>query len=238
MKQTVRGILRTTLSPVRNWIAESPSTRDYRLIWYQIRRGGIRRALNWKVYDKRFYEEHIERKTAYYELARLIFRQFQPRSVIDFGCGNGYLLHFLAQKGVAVSGVEGSRAALEFIEEDIRDRVLIHDLTQVIDTGLHDLVISTEVAEHIPKKASATFVRNLGRGASRRIIFTAAKPGQWGDGHINCQPKDFWIELFASCGWIHDQNATEGLVRSVQESQIIMQNLPWLAGNLMVFINQ
>jgi len=108
----------------------------------------------------------------------------QPKSVCDFGCGNGFLLHFLAQRGIEVSGVEGSSDALKFMDNSIRSRILVHDLTEPIETSVHDLVISTEVAEHLPKRAAATFVQNLASSAARSIVFTAAHPGQLGGGHI------------------------------------------------------
>lgn len=231
-----REILKRTTRPLRIWIAESPSTRDTRLIWYQIRTRGLKRVLTRNFYDQWFYEEHVKLKPAYYELAELIFTRFQPKSICDFGCGNGFLLQFLAARGVNVSGVEGSKASLDFMDSSIRNRVQIRNLAEVINTDVYDLVISTEVAEHLPRKASPVLVNNLTRSASRAIVFSAAKPGQWGDGHINCQPKEFWIKLFGSHGWEYDQAATNEFTSAIHRSSEIPEKLPWLIDNFMLFV--
>ena len=217
------------------WIAESPSTRDTRLIWYQLRTRGVKRVITRNFYDEGFYEEHVKLKPAYKELAELIFKRFHPTSVCDFGCGNGFLIQFLAQRGVDVHGIEGSKASLEFMDSDLRERVSIRNLAEVIKTDVHDVVISTEVAEHLPKKSAPVLVENLTRSASRAIVFSAAKPGQWGDGHINCQPKDFWIKLFASRGWSYDRVATDDFTSAIKRSSEISEKLPWLVDNFMLF---
>ena len=220
---------------MRMWIAESPSTRDTRLLWYQLKKRGLRRIFERNVYDESFYQEHVKLKPGYRDLAAIIFAKFHPESVCDFGCGNGFLIQFLAERGVEVSGFEGSAASLDQMEPALRERVRIKDLRQSIESDVHDLVISTEVAEHLPKKASGVLVQNLIRSASRAIVFSAAQPGQWGDGHINCQPKEFWIKLFESQGWSYDEAATSDFTLAVKESIEIPKNLPWIVDNFMLF---
>lgn len=236
MGSKLRELLKQSMRPVRMWIAESPSTRDTRLIWYQLRTYGLRRVLTRSYYDEGFYEAHVKLKPAYQELADLIFARFHPESVCDFGCGNGFLLQFLAERGVKVSGIEGSKASLDFIDSSLRGRVSIRNLAESINTDVYELVISTEVAEHLPKRAAPVLVNNLTGSAARTIVFSAAQPGQWGDGHINCQPKEFWIELFGSRGWNFDQNETNDFSAAIKHSLQIREKLPWLVDNFMVFI--
>lgn len=204
-------------------------------MWYLLKTRGIKRTFNRNVYDEFFYQEHVKLRSGYQELAEIVFAKFHPQSICDFGCGNGYLIQSLAEKGVEVCGFEGSQASLNLMENSLRERVLIRDLSVNIDTNVHDLVISTEVAEHIPKKASTVLVHNLTKSASRAIVFSAAQPGQWGDGHINCQPKEFWIKLFESHGWSYDETATKDFTVAVKGSSEIVKNLPWIVDNFMLF---
>ena len=107
----------------------------------------------------------------------------------------------------------------------------------------YDCAISIEVAEHIPTQFSEKLVENLTNATDNVIIFTAAKPGQGGTGHINCQPKKFWLDLFAKKGfYLH--NDTEKFKKLVKPSKIWNENnnLPYIwehvYGNLMILKKQ
>lgn len=63
-----------------------------------------------------------------------------------------------------------------------------------------DLALSLEVAEHLPAAAADHFVASLTRLASV-ILFSAAIPDQGGEGHLNEQWPDYWVERFAAHGF-------------------------------------
>jgi SAM-dependent methyltransferase len=221
---------------LRAWVAASPSTRDPRLIRHQIRRHGLRSVLfKSYLYDESFFRADEQFRCGYVQLADLIFEWAQPASAADFGCGRGFLVEYLARKGVDVTGIEVSPAALKFVDPGTRSRIQIRDLTKRHDVGAFDLAVSVEVAEHLPKRASQTFVQNLTRAAKKNIVFSAAKPGQWGAGHINCQPQSFWIRLFEQQGWRYDESASESFSRGVQGSGALIDAAPWLIENFMLF---
>jgi hypothetical protein len=228
------GLL-TAMRHPRRWIAESPSTRDPRLLMYLVRTRGLRVALGRGELGDEFFEGHVALKHGYVELAKLVSMWAQPESACDLGCGNGYIISALAEQGVEVQGVDSSPSVLRFVSDDIRERIAIRDLSQPQQLGLFDLVISTEVAEHLPKHAAGTFVGNVARHARQRVFFTAAQPGQWGDGHINCQPQKYWIDLFAAEGLEYDPGASARLADDARTSESISQSLPWLLDNIMAF---
>lgn len=68
--------------------------------------------------------------------------------------------------------------------------------------GPADLVTCWEVAEHLPEASADRFVESLASlvAPGGRLVFTAAAPGQPGHGHINCQPKAYWIEKLSLAG--------------------------------------
>ena len=225
-------------SKMRAWVDESPSTRDYRLFLFLVRERGfqyIRHSFTKNQYDDDFYADLAASRAGYENLAKLIYATFEPTSVCDFGCGNGFLLEYFYNRGSAVLGVEGSENSLAFIDPVLKDKIEIRDLSQIHKIGQFELVISLEVAEHIPKKYSKNFIANLAGTASKHILFSAARPGQWGDGHINCQPKQFWIELLQEEGWSFDEQATGSFTAADRSDNVIVESMPWSLDNFAVF---
>jgi hypothetical protein len=79
-----------------------------------------------------------------------------------------------------------------------------------------DIACCFEVAEHLAPDLGDRLVAFLcGLGAT--IIFTAAPPGQGGDGHINEQRQSYWRERFASHGYTVNINAADGLATEMAE---------------------
>lgn len=226
-------------SPLYDWINESPSTRSIHLITFSMKKYGIinalRSLLTGDYYNDVFYEEHLGIKDGYKSLADFIYEKYPTiESVVDFGCGNAYLISFLKQKRVAVAGVDFSTKNKKYLDVEIIENIIVADISKKVDIGISDLVISTEVAEHLPKKCSKEFVRNLARHADKFLVISAAQPGQWGDGHINCQTKEYWIELFAKEGVIYEKEKTQKYIEEISQIEKICTNLPWY-GNLMFF---
>lgn len=63
-----------------------------------------------------------------------------------------------------------------------------------------DLVLSLEVAEHLPVSSAETFVDTL-TGLGQRVFFSAAVPEQGGYRHVNEQWQDWWAEKFRVRGF-------------------------------------
>jgi len=71
-----------------------------------------------------------------------------------------------------------------------------------IDLGRHfDLVVSLEVAEHIPHASADTFVDSLVRHGDI-VLFSAAIPGQGGTFHVNEQWPEYWGKRFKARGYV------------------------------------
>lgn len=154
------------------------------------------------VYNDRFFD-YIDggaRRSARALIGHMM-HHLAPSSVADFGCGRGVWLGEWIAAGVAdVAGVDG-----EYVD---RERLAIPsgqfhaaDLSRAVELGRRfDLVMSLEVAEHLPPAASRAFVETLCRHGDI-VIFSAAVPGQGGENHVNERPLDDWRALFAEAGY-------------------------------------
>jgi SAM-dependent methyltransferase len=154
------------------------------------------------VYDDRFYAKHAapwERSAAV--LVPLVAGLVQPRSVLDVGCGTGaWLAAFAAAGATEVVGVDGDYVPRERLKIPPAS-FLPRDLAEPLDLGRRfDLVMSLEVAEHIPPGRADAFADSLTRHADV-LLFSAAIPFQGGEGHVNEQWPAYWAERFAARGF-------------------------------------
>lgn len=123
------------------------------------------------------------------------------RSVLDVGCGTGTWLRVLADKGVTeFLGVDGDHMDLSLLRIS-KDNFVTKDLRQSFSLGRRfDLVLSLEVAEHLPESSADGFVKTLCEHGDV-ILFSAAIPGQGGQNHINEQWPAYWQQKFERHGF-------------------------------------
>lgn len=225
-------------SLLSDYIAESPSTRDPQFLFDSIREKGLnyfRKIYSNEYCDREFFAGIEAYKPAYENLAAIIYEWAEPSTAYDIGCGNGYLIYLLNKLGVEISGCDKALEVLDFIDPILKDRIAILDLSAPQSLLKCDLCICTEVAEHVPKRFSDTFISNIANCARSHIFFSAAHPGQWGTGHINCQKQEYWIDIFSEKGWAYQPAPTYDVIQRVKKDANISGLLPWLADNVMLF---
>jgi SAM-dependent methyltransferase len=139
------------------------------------------------------------------EVVPTILELIQPKRVVDIGCGLGGWLSAFKELGVEeILGIDG-----EYVDRDkLRipsDKFLVHDLSTPLQLKQSfpsfDLVLSLEVAEHLPSESAKHFVEMLS-GLGPVILFSAAIPHQPGDYHINCQWPEYWANFFFQEGYV------------------------------------
>lgn len=166
------------------------------------------------MYSRNFFKRRTARYTpAQIKIAGAIMDFCGPRSVFDLGCGIGGYLQGFSDRGCLIAGCDiGWNFANEFMPPEIRAVTFKGDCTQPIPHGAtYDLVLCIEVAEHIGAEHSRQLCENAVSLCGGKIIFTAAGPGQPGTGHINCQPKEYWIERMETYGAHYAPDFTEVL---------------------------
>lgn len=155
------------------------------------------------LYSKSFYTKHLDRsRLSATEIVPFIVELIQPQSVIDVGCGLGTWLAVFKECGVEdILGVDGNWVNKEWLQIPA-DYFLPFDLNRPLSLERQfDLVVSLEVAEHLPKDCAATFVDSLVR-LGPVILFFAAIPFQGGVNHINEQWPEYWVKLFQAKGYL------------------------------------
>lgn len=161
------------------------------------------------IYNQEFYAQYEREAVGYLIIAHAIHSTIKFKSILDVGCGPGRVMHHLMELGHDVYGFDGSRHALEAAPVAVRPYIECKNLvTDEVDFGRHDLVISTELAEHLDAEHADRLVEIVTRHASDRIFWAAAIPGQGGLDHVNEQLPEYWYEKFGNHDFIVDAEAT------------------------------
>lgn len=135
------------------------------------------------------------------EIVPLVMKLIQPKRVVDVGCGLGTWLSVFQEYGVEdILGIDG-----DYVDERMlkipQQCFLPYNLVKPLKIEQDfDLVISLEVAEHLPKENAEQFVDTL-VSLGPAILFSAAVPYQPGKCHFNGQWPDYWISHFHQRGY-------------------------------------
>jgi SAM-dependent methyltransferase len=137
-----------------------------------------------------------------------------PKTVLDIGCGAGYSLkYFIKEKGLIGVGVEGYEDAIK--QSPVSSNIIKHDYT----TGLlkldrdFDFAWCCEFVEHVEEQYVDNFMKNFQQ--CKYVGMTHGVPGQPGFHHVNCQPAQYWIDMFKQYDFEYLENDTMILRRTL-----------------------
>jgi hypothetical protein len=185
------------------------------------------------LYDSDFYKRiQLGSQRSARAVVPLLMNLLQPQSVVDLGCGDGTWLSVFMECGVKnVQGMDGPWVK----EQDLR---IPADLFRRIDLRTfqpqgnrkYDLVFSVECAEHLEEEYAERFVFAL-CSLGPLICFSAAIPFQGGEGHVNEQWPDYWVQLFKTNRY-HVVDCIRPLIWSNPEVE------SWYAQNMLLFASE
>lgn len=141
------------------------------------------------------------------EILNATIELFHPKSVLDVGCGTGVSMEYFQKHGAEVYGLEGSEMAKR--HSRVGEKIQIVDLHKPVKLDRKfDVVWSFEVAEHIHPDYVDSLLTTLTSNGDL-LVLSAAQPGQGGLGHLNEQPREYWIDRIEKRGFIymHDVSA-------------------------------
>lgn len=201
-----------------DWVTDTP--REVFDAFYAAARTGAD-------YTSQFFSDHEVWQNDYQVIADILAKRLQFDQATDLGCGNGYIIRRLRELGKVVLGYDASPNVLKHWPEAI-----IRDLEKPLSVGSADLVICTEVAEHLAESAADTLVNSICNLAMKTVFFSAAKSGRGGEHHLNEQEQKYWIEKFVRCGFFLDLQTTMEIRWEIADKTSATW---WFAVNTMVF---
>lgn len=170
------------------------------------------------------YEQiSVEEKPFADRLALFMRDVVRPNMVLDIGCGPGHFVYSMRDVGVHCIGID--------IDDRIRGKQHLLCENILYSKLVSDVAICLEVLEHIPEEDSDEVVDQICTMFLDTLIFTAAQPGQGGVGHINCQPKDYWLKKFLRNGIRRNTLMEDTLKHYCQQGRY----MGWFYNNLLVF---
>jgi glycosyltransferase involved in cell wall biosynthesis/2-polyprenyl-3-methyl-5-hydroxy-6-metoxy-1,4-benzoquinol methylase len=140
--------------------------------------------------------------TFFGNIAEQVIRSLRPRKVLDAGCAMGFLVESFWDRGVEAWGIDISPYAISRVRPDMRPFCAVGSLTDPLQ-GPFDIVVCTEVIEHIPSEHERTVAENL-CAATSTILFSST-PSDFAEAtHFNVRPLIYWLRLFSEFGFWPD----------------------------------
>jgi uridylate kinase len=130
---------------------------------------------------------------------------FNPKTLVDVGCGTGELVRNLRILGVDAKGLEISKDALELARPEVRPFLIEGDITNIpLKSASTDMVVTYDVLEHIERSKLQKAVNETVRVAKKQIlhkiftqensiinVFHSEDPS-----HVSVFSQGFWDRLF------------------------------------------
>jgi hypothetical protein len=128
---------------------------------------------------------------------------YNPKTMLDVGCGAGFSTKYFIDKGIDSMGVEGFLTAIN--ESKIKEFIHIHDYveSEFLPEKEYDMAWCCEFVEHVEEIYSENFMKTFSK--CKVVAMTHAVPGQPGFHHVNCQPAEYWVRRFEKLGFSYNE---------------------------------
>jgi glycosyltransferase involved in cell wall biosynthesis len=197
-----------------------------------------------KAYDKIFQDLNNLYKKGWYELREIDYVELDqeerpfakrlcswvkdnlnPSNVLDLGCGPGTYVESFTEIGVDALGYDTDPRVIG------KENLLCKSLFDLEHTA--PVVLCLETAEHIKSPKNGLIVKAMvdALDPGGILIWTAAKPGQGGVGHINCRPKEYWEKRFNKAGLIREVELEKTLIDFISQGY----HMGWFIQNLLIY---
>lgn len=143
------------------------------------------------------------------------------QSMLDIGCGPGGQVYEADRLGLKVLGIDGDYT----LTRDKPELFVIHDFTKgkYQLTEQYDLVWCCEFVEHVAKEYEDNWMSLIEN--AKYVFITYSEPGKPGHHHVNCEPLDYWIDLFNKYGFrLRADLTNESKLKSTMQREFWKEN--------------
>jgi len=136
-----------------------------------------------------------------------LIKEHGVKTMLDIGCGLGYVMKYFHENGCEVFGIDGSPSAIK--HNVMKDYVYKHDFTTSpwSPEKSYDLVWASEFLEHVEEKYMGNYMVAFSK-AIKFTVVTYAMQGQRGHHHVNENTEAYWIEKFKLFNFSIDRDLT------------------------------
>lgn len=152
----------------------------------------------------------------YFPMYRAIRRMFDPNSVADVGCRTAHLITLFSINDVDVLGIDYFPWMKDNADHFIKPNFVLHDIrTDFHWDKQYEVVVSTEVGEHIDPEYAKTYLRNIKRLMMDEgvVIISWSNHRDRRGQHLNPLDKEQFISLMKECGF--EEHETSESFRNV-----------------------
>ena|SRR6218665_1113153 len=136
---------------------------------------------NSKYYEEFDWDNFTDASENFKTLLRLIPNEV--KSILDIGCGNGLITNPLGESGFEVTGVDRSAAALK----NVKTAKIQCDCNSIpVEDDSFDLVLSSELLEHLEPKLYEETVAEIKRTAKKYVLLSVPNDESLSKGIIEC----------------------------------------------------
>jgi len=93
--------------------------------------------------------KYLEKQNPSYKLASKLVDIYKPSSVLEVGCGVGYLTYIIKMKVKNTFGVDISRKAIKIAKANFGSNYKVADIIKLKTKKKYDLIIAADLIEHL-----------------------------------------------------------------------------------------
>jgi len=169
-------------------------------------------------FNEDYYERGVQKKisgytnykwmpTRSYPEALTIKGLFPGKTILDFGCAKGFLVHALRQLNVEAYGYDISEYAVSQAFGKAKDHILT--IMPSLNNKIDNVVIAKDVFEHIPKDQMGAILNDLAAEYDEALVVVPLgdkghfriREYEMDVTHIVKEDEDWWINKFKEYGW-------------------------------------